>query len=191
MVNMLSKNVMKKLLGIAKGSINYYFRMADTPTVKKYGENIASFVTLTKNGELRGCMGSIEQHEDLYKDVSINAINAALFDPRFPSLREDERKDLELEVSVLTHKKLFKGSNEEWIKFLKEERPGVVIDYKGLRATFLPDVWKQFSSPFEFMGHLSLKAGLPPNGWLLANKYYYFTQTISNKWENIDEVVFP
>ncbi len=188
---MLSDEIMKKLLGIAKGSINYYFRMKDVPTVEEYGEHLATFVTLTKKGELRGCIGSIEPHQDLYKDVAVNAINAAFFDPRFPPLRESEREDLEIEVSVLTPKELFKGSNDEWIRFIEEKRPGVVIDYKGFRATFLPDVWKQIPSPFEFMTHLSLKAGLPPNAWTMADKYFYFTQTVSDKWENIEEAFFP
>lgn len=171
-----------KLLYIAKHAITSYFRREEyNPGF--YGEKYASFVTLTKQKELRGCIGSLEAHRDLYLDVADNAINAAFYDPRFEPLRINETEHLEIEVSVLSKPSKFEGNDEEWIEFIKKQHPGVIIKKNGFRATFLPDVWKQLPDPYEFMYHLSIKAGL--RDWRNAEKFFYTTKSESKPWLKI------
>lgn len=126
----------------------------------------ASFVTLKKNGNLRGCIGSIEAYRPLVEDIQANAVAAALNDPRFPPLSADEFNDVDIEVSLLTQPEpLPTASEEEILALLQRQHPGVVLSLGRRRATFLPQVWEQLPDAQEFMAHLKMKAGLPPNYW--------------------------
>ncbi len=126
----------------------------------------ACFVTLKKGGELRGCIGSLEAHRSMVEDVAHNADAAAFSDPRFPALREDELPGLELDISLLTPAEEMHFSSEK--ELLSQIRPGIdglIIEEGYRRGTFLPSVWEQLPSPEQFLQHLKLKAGLPPNHW--------------------------
>jgi len=125
-------------------------------------ESAATFVTLTLHGRLRGCIGSLEAHCSLYDDVTQNARAAAFGDPRFPPLAADELPAVRIEISVLTAPQPLQFSSEE--DALRRLRPGidgVILQYGGTRATFLPQVWEQLPEPHEFMARLKQKAGLP------------------------------
>jgi len=124
-------------------------------------EQGATFVTLTKNGELRGCIGSIVAHRNLLDDLIENARSAAFKDPRFPPLREDELKDITVEVSLLSPPKLldYKDVNDLKAK-IKVGQHGVIIKQAYHQATFLPQVWEQLPHFEEFFSHLGNKAGL-------------------------------
>jgi AmmeMemoRadiSam system protein A len=180
----------ENLFKIAKFSILYYLKNKKEPKIKEKGEKLATFVTLFVNNNLRGCIGSILPVRDIYKDVSINAINAAFFDPRFNPLTESELKkvedDLEIEISILTPMKKFNGSIKEWLEFLKKEKPGVFIKKGFYSSTFLPDVWEDIPDEILFMNHLALKAGLRPEEWVDCEKYYYFTKRKKKKWNEIE-----
>jgi hypothetical protein len=126
----------------------------------------ATFVTLTQKGQLRGCIGSLEAHRPLAKDVADNAIAAAFHDPRFPPLKDEELERTRIEVSLL-------GPSEK-IDFVDEAdamaklRPGidgVVLTHGRQRATFLPQVWEALPDPRKFLSQLKQKAGLPADFW--------------------------
>ena len=174
-----------ELLKIAKDSIIYFFKNHDFPRIEDKSEKRATFVTLEKKGQLRGCIGEILPILPIKKSVSRNAINAAFYDPRFPPLSPEETKDLTIEVSVLSPLKRFEGDYYEFLKFLEKYRPGVYIVYNGYSATFLPDVWEQLPDPEQFMLELCLKAGLNPKYLPFVEKYYYFTEKSKKRWDEI------
>ena len=129
-------------------------------------ENKGCFVSLTRNGQLRGCIGIILPVGPLYQAVLQNVQSAALHDSRFSPVKPEEVSQLHIEVSVLTEPKpLAFGSPEELLRKLRPNRDGVVLKIGGRGATFLPQVWEQLPTPKEFMAHLKSKAGLPANFW--------------------------
>ncbi len=123
----------------------------------------ASFVTLTRQGALRGCIGTLEAWRPLVEDVRHNAIAAALHDPRFPPLTANELPSVAVEVSVLTSPTpLPVMDHEQLIATLRPQVDGVIVSSRqGLRATFLPQVWEQLPDAERFLQQLKLKAGLP------------------------------
>lgn len=126
----------------------------------------ATFVTLKKEGQLRGCIGSLTADEPLSDNVSRNALSAAFHDPRFPPLQPAEWDQIVVEVSVLTPTKPLRyESGEDLPGLLRPHIDGVVLRKGAAGATFLPQVWQQLSRPDDFLAHLCLKAGLPANAW--------------------------
>jgi len=126
----------------------------------------ASFVTLTRQGELRGCIGTLEAHRPLGLDVRENAVAAAFRDPRFMPLTRVEFDEIRVEVSVLSPSEvLMVASEEHALATLRPNVDGVVFEYRHYRSTFLPQVWEQLPEPAEFMAHLKRKAGLPADFW--------------------------
>jgi AmmeMemoRadiSam system protein A len=126
----------------------------------------ASFVTLKLDGELRGCIGTIEPHRALGDDVAHNAYAAAYRDPRFDPVDTRERARLQVEVSVLSPREpLAAMSEREALAALRPGVDGLVLQYGGLGATFLPQVWESLPQPAEFLDHLRRKAGLPAGFW--------------------------
>ena len=126
----------------------------------------ATFVTLTQQGQLRGCIGSLEAHRALLHDVRENALAAAFRDPRFSPLAVEEFEFTSVEVSLLTPA-LPRALRDE-ADFMAQLRPGVdgiVFQYGRHRSTFLPQVWESLPEPQQFMQQLKRKAGLPPNFW--------------------------
>lgn len=113
----------------------------------------ASFVTLTQNGRLRGCIGALEAYQPLAEDVAAHARAAAFGDPRFPPLGPDE--SFEVEVSVLCpQRSLGRLTYEEALQAI---RPGLGVTLGG-GATFLPQVWEELPEPRQFLDHLVAKA---------------------------------
>lgn len=127
----------------------------------------ATFVTLhDREGELRGCIGRLEAVRPLLEDVRANAQAAAFQDTRFPPLRADEWPGLQVEVSLLDPPEPVSFTNEE--EALAALRPGVdgvILEWQGRRATFLPQVWEQLPAPRDFVEALKRKAGLAPGFW--------------------------
>jgi AmmeMemoRadiSam system protein A len=130
-------------------------------------EEGCSFVTITWRGQLRGCIGALEAYQPLAADVREHAIAAALRDPRFPPVREEELSDIRIEVSRLTHPipVEYKDAND----LLSKLRPyvdGVILrDASYRRATFLPQVWEKIPNPAKFLDNLCYKMGLEPDLW--------------------------
>jgi hypothetical protein len=129
-------------------------------------ERAASFVTLKLDGELRGCIGSIEAHRALGEDVHANARAAAYRDPRFPPVARHEIAALAVEVSVLSARESMDVASErDALAALRPGIDGVVLEYDGRRATFLPQVWEGLGDPLDFLTQLRLKAQLPARFW--------------------------
>lgn len=126
----------------------------------------ATFVTLTINGELRGCVGALEPYQPLVEDVKEHALAAALQDFRFPPLSKEELPLIEIEISVLTKPERLNYAHPwELSNLLKPFEDGVVISWRGRRATFLPQVWNKVPDPKEFLEHLCMKMGVDPHLW--------------------------
>ena len=124
------------------------------------------FVTLTKEGELRGCIGNILPAGPLYQAIMDNARNAALRDPRFLPVTAAEAGKIHIEISVLTVPvPLAFASPDDLLARLQPHRDGVVLQIGGHRATFLPQVWEQLPDKAEFLSHLAAKAGCPALAW--------------------------
>lgn len=128
--------------------------------------NGASFVTLTLNEQLHGCIGSLQARRPLAHDVHQNALAAAFRDPRFRPLQKQEVDLIVIEVSVLSAPEpLAYADAEDLVQKLRPHVDGVVLKKRLHRATFLPQVWEKLPRPEEFLAHLCYKAGLPPNAW--------------------------
>ncbi|OGB51865.1 MAG: AMMECR1 domain-containing protein [Burkholderiales bacterium RIFOXYC12_FULL_60_6] len=160
------------LLQIARAAISNVLGQAVVPP-EPVGQSAdvlqasgASFVTLSQHGQLRGCIGSLQAHRPLIKDIQANAVAAALHDPRFAPLTLAELDITTVEVSVLSAMQPLPFTSEAHA--LAQLRPGVdgvVFEFGRYRSTFLPQVWEQLPDAGEFMAHLKHKAGLAPDFW--------------------------
>ncbi|MCD6494946.1 AmmeMemoRadiSam system protein A [Candidatus Bipolaricaulota bacterium] len=127
----------------------------------------ACFVTLTKNGILRGCiLDSFSPHEPLYKNVLRNVELAATSDPRFPPVRPSEVDDITIEISVLDRPRplAFSGP-DDLISKLVPGQDGVILTTRYGKSTYLPQVWEDLPDPVQFMSSLCQKQGAPGDCW--------------------------
>jgi AmmeMemoRadiSam system protein A len=134
-----------------------------TPSLREQG---ASFVTLTMRGQLRGCIGALEARQPLAEDVREHAVAAALEDPRFPPVREEELSRIQIEISRLTPPILleYKDANDLLTK-LHPHVDGVILRDGFHCATFLPQVWEKIPDPSEFLDNLCYKMGARGDLW--------------------------
>ncbi|HUT51508.1 MAG TPA: AmmeMemoRadiSam system protein B [Alphaproteobacteria bacterium] len=136
----------------------------------------ASFVTVTLDGNLRGCVGSVAPHQALVVDVAASAYKAAFSDPRFPPVTQGEAARIEIGVSILSHTRPIAFSSEaELIDALNPDIDGVVLAHGEQRGLFLPQVWESLRTPDAFLRRLKEKAGLKPDFWSQNMKAYRFT----------------
>jgi len=159
---------MKELLKLAREAIKNELEGKELEVSqeikKKYSKKQACFVTLTINGNLRGCIGSLEPRQELWKDVVENAKNAAFSDPRFNSLEKSELSKIKIEISVLTiPKKIEYKDSEDLLKKIKGK--GVIIKKGWNQATYLPQVWEDLPNSEKFISSLCQKAGLSGDSW--------------------------
>ena len=126
----------------------------------------ATFVTLKRGGQLRGCVGTLEASQPLARDVANSAYRAAFGDPRFPPLQPAECDDLDVHIAVLGPlEPLQAASRGELLAALRPRVDGLLIEQGGRRATFLPAVWESLPEPDTFVRELERKAGLPDDAW--------------------------
>jgi MEMO1 family protein len=141
-------------------------------------ENRATFVTLKKDGKLRGCIGTISAHRPLLNDVVENAYASAFRDHRFPPLQADELGALELSISLLSKPSPMTFSSEsDFLEQLQPGRDGLIIEDQGRRAVFLPQVWDELPTTSQFVAHLKQKAGLAENHWSASFQAWRFSAT--------------
>ncbi len=167
----LTKEEGEHLLLLARKTIEARLFKKELPAEKddsseKYLEKRGTFVTLTINDNLRGCIGHIIPQESLIEGIRINSINAAFKDPRFPPLSKEEWDRVRVEISILTEPEPLEYSGAD--DLLNKLRPGIdgVIINKGYaQATFLPQVWDQLPDKAQFLTHLCLKAGMDGSEW--------------------------
>jgi len=170
------------LMDIACRSIQYGVKNGEPLPVKTEDYPVevrkkgASFVTLTIASRLRGCIGTLEAHRPLIRDVAVNAYHAGFDDPRFSPLQAEELAHLELHISVLNPATPMACSGEsELITILRPGIDGVIIQEGSRRATFLPSVWDSLPDPTDFIAHLKLKAGLPTDYWSPTIEVFRYT----------------
>lgn len=155
--------------------------VVDAPWLREHG---ASFVTLTQEDQLRGCIGSLVAHRPLLQDVKENAIAAAFHDPRFSPLSAYEFEYTQVEISLLSAAEPMAFADErDALTQLRPHVDGVIFEYGRYRSTFLPQVWEQLPDPVEFMAHLKYKAGLSTTFWAESVKLSRYTV---QKWKQQD-----
>lgn len=139
-------------------------RLEDYPV--KLRQIGATFVTLTIDNRLRGCVGVLEAYRPLVEDVRAHAQAAASQDYRFAPVRSDEIENIKIEISRLTTPKTLNYYKPD--DLISSLRPGIdgVVLIDGLRrATFLPQVWQKIPSPVTFLEHLCKKMGASAQLW--------------------------
>lgn len=157
-----------RLLRIARNAIGGHFGQMEQPVADSADlhQPGASFVTLTQQGDLRGCIGSLEAWRPLAEDVRANALAAAFRDPRFPPLTADEVPNTRIEVSLLTPAEPLPCRDEaDALVQLRPHIDGIILSAGRHRATFLPQVWEQLPEPAVFLAQLKRKAGLAADYW--------------------------
>ncbi len=131
---------------------------SESPILK---EKRGAFVTLTKHGMLRGCIGYVQAIKSLDQTVIEMAQAAAFRDPRFPAITADELDDLEIEISVLTPIREITDINE-----IEVGKHGIIIERNGYSGLLLPQVATDYGWDREtFLEHTCNKAGLPTDAW--------------------------
>jgi AmmeMemoRadiSam system protein A len=153
------------LLEIAKNAIEAKINNKKMPEPKMDSENLKSksgaFVTLKKRGHLRGCIGYIKAYKPLGETVQEMAVAAAFHDPRFPSLKQEEVKDLTFEISVLSPLQQIKDINE-----IEVGKHGLYIVRGHNSGLLLPQVAVEYKWDREmFLQETCHKAGLPAQAW--------------------------
>jgi AmmeMemoRadiSam system protein A len=126
----------------------------------------ATFVTLTLNTQLRGCIGSLEACRPLVLDIVRNAFAAAFRDPRFQPVSDAELNLLELHLSLLTAPVPIAFSSEADLRSqIVPNEDGLILADGSCRGTFLPSVWNSLPDPGDFLEQLKVKAGLTRGHW--------------------------
>ena len=160
------------LLALARQGLEFGVRGEPLPALAveelpvRFREPGATFVTLTKAGQLRGCIGTLEPYRSLADDAREHAIAAALNDYRFPRVQPEEIPQIDIEISRLTVPKPLEYDGPD--DLLAKIRPGIdglVVRHGSRRATFLPQVWKKLPDPVDFLNHLCQKMGGQPDLW--------------------------
>ena len=132
----------------------------------KFRQRKGCFVTLTKGGGLRGCIGHIVATMPLYQAVIDNTRSAATRDSRFQPVRTDELGKIEIEISVLTEPQALEfAAPAELLDKLRPGIDGVVLHVGGRSATYLPQVWEHLPKKEDFLNTLAQKAGCPADAW--------------------------
>ncbi|MGB9592339.1 MAG: AmmeMemoRadiSam system protein A, partial [Candidatus Kryptoniota bacterium] len=149
------------LLKVARQALEEYFGISSQeqlpPPTPKLLQPGATFVTLTIDGQLRGCIGTLEAYQPLIEDVKEHAIAAAVQDYRFPPLTAKELPYIKIEISRLTKpERLHYQHPLDLAQRIRPGIDGVVLQWRGRRATFLPQVWEKIPSPEEFLDHLCM-----------------------------------
>ena len=190
----LTPEEQKILLRLARESVERAVKGEELPLLDlaalppRLREEGSSFVTLTLHGKLRGCIGSLEPYESLAEDVREHAAGAALKDPRFPPVSEDELSGLEIEISRLTRPiPLEYRDANDLLSRLRPHVDGVILRADAHhRATFLPQVWEKIPDPAEFLDNLCYKMGLEPDLWRRAH-----FEVLTYQVEEFHEGAFP
>ena len=169
------------LLHLARHSIEHGLETG-TPapvTLEQFHRDLqqpgAAFVTLHKGRQLRGCIGNLEAHQPLVRDVAANAFKAAFRDPRFAAVEIEELAALQVEISVLTpYEAISSESEAELLAQLRPHVDGLLLEEGSFRGTFLPAVWEQLPDKEQFLQQLKQKAGLPTDYWSQSLKIFRY-----------------
>jgi len=159
-INILIKELVKSAI---KNQFNLCSIISKYECVKQYPQFVlkkATFITLKQDGKLRGCIGSLVAHRELYDDLVINAKKSAFEDPRFKPLSIEELDKTSIEISILSDAILQEYSSVDDLKSkVKVGVDGIILKYKDKQATFLPQVWTDLPNFDDFFSNLSAKGG--------------------------------
>jgi len=179
---MLSNKYRQLLKQLARESIEYGLAnqralVVDLSTMPEaFSEQRATFVTLEKNNQLRGCIGMLEAQRALAEDVVFNSYAAAFSDSRFPPVEYHELANLSIHISILTPAEQIKIQSElDLIKQLQAGIDGLIIEDNTHRATFLPSVWQSLPRAEDFVRHLKVKAGFKDDYWSKDIRAYRYS----------------
>ncbi len=164
----------KALLAFARKTIDRYFRTETTPLARDFAPTMfrrqGAFVTLKKDGRLRGCIGHLAEDRPLCQVVGAMALQAAFNDKRFSPLRPDELPEVTIEISVLTPMAAVPGPES-----IEVGRDGIMLRKQGKSAVFLPQVATEQGWDLEqTLTALCRKAGLRPDDWREGAGFYTF-----------------
>jgi len=169
----------QQAIDLARWTLNSYVKgLSNVPqpelTDLYFNEKAGVFVTLKKDGMLRGCIGIIQPTDILTRNIITSTRNSALNDQRFPPVRSEEVDELEIEVSILS---LLRESKLEDIEIGKH---GLIVEGNGKSAVYLPQVATEQGWTFDqWLGSLCNKATLPTRYWTGNEaKFYIFTVQI-------------
>ncbi len=173
----LTSDQKERLLGLARHTVQSYVKNGIIPDIRpedhRLNANGATFVTINRAGQLRGCIGNIQPDMPLYRSVITNAVSACSRDPRFPAMHQAELDDMEVEVTVLSPLEPLKD-----IKDIVIGRHGLYLAGERSTGLLLPQVaLEQRWSRDAFLEGVSLKAGLPRDGWK-NSRLFVFTADI-------------
>ena len=178
-------NYKTSLLKIARDAIQEKYTgqsLIDTSEIIKQYPDLAEpgavFITITKDDQLRGCIGSIERYRSLLNDIRENSKSAAFKDPRFNPLEPEELDEIKIEISILSEPELINYNSTEKLKTMIKPTDGIILTQDYHRAVFLPQVWEKLSGFDEFFESLCKKAGLSPNCLIDKPQIELFTVAI-------------
>lgn len=135
----------------------------------------ACFVTLYVQGELRGCIGTMQSDRPLWENICKYSYSSAFEDHRFERLSADELAHLSFQISILSTLEPMENNGEaHLLEELKPNVDGLVLEYQRHNALFLPSVWEALPKPYNFVGKLKLKAGLAEDFWHSDIKLFKF-----------------
>jgi uncharacterized protein (TIGR00296 family) len=133
------------------------------------------FVTLTKDGMLRGCIGHPYPDSPLVSAIIDSAISAATRDPRFPPVRNSEMKDISVEVTVLTQPERIDAPPQKLPELIEIGRHGLIVKKGFYQGLLLPQVAPENDfDQIDFLNNTCMKAGLSPDAWLSGAEVYWF-----------------
>ena len=175
----------RALLALARETIRRYLETGTIPLSRGLSARAraprGAFVTLTRDGALRGCIGRMAPDARLDRVVGAMALEAALSDPRFPPVAAAELAGLRIEISVLTPMRPVSGPGDVVVG-----RDGVLLSKDGRSAVFLPQVaTEQGWGRDEMLDNLCLKAGLPAGSWRSGAKLSVFQADVFREGEGM------
>jgi AmmeMemoRadiSam system protein A len=182
-----------RLLRLARGSLTHVLENGEMPTAEQLDVEITpamkrvsgAFVTLHKNGKLRGCIGEVFPYRQLYKAVMAQAVNAGLNDHRFEQVESSELDDIHVEISVLTPPRPVASASDIVIG-----THGVILEKTGCTALFLPQVATEQGWDLETtLTHLAQKAGLPGDAWREGASFEVFEAIVFGEKDESAEPV--
>lgn len=171
MSNQINPGYGKRLLTLVRESIAQRLGLVESLDLsgldaEELQQHLASFVTLTIDNRLRGCIGNLEPTGPLLESLITNGRQAAFHDHRFSPLSREEFEQLHIHLSILTRpEQLDYSGGDDLLRKLRPNIDGVIIRKEAARATFLPQVWEQLPQPQQFLEHLCQKAGLHRSAW--------------------------
>jgi hypothetical protein len=193
MAKLLSLDEGRKAVRLARKAIEYY--LENKVMIKDRFEGIFSerrgvFTTLTKHGDLRGCIGFPYPVKRLDEAIIESAIAAAIDDPRFQPVRLSEMDEIEVEVTVLTPPEKIEAEPKDLPEHVEIGRHGLIVRMGPFSGLLLPQVAVEYNfDAEEFLSQTCMKAGLPPDCWLTGAEVYRFEGQIFKEREPKGEII--